>query len=132
MPLVNISILKGKSPEYKKAIANSINSAVIETMGFPDDDRYQIINEVESDCLEYQGRDSDRVMMFLIMRAGRSNKEKQEFYKKAVENLSLELKSKPFEQLTQTVLLLMVFIDNSPKVRLINSVGKAINTTSEL
>tara|TARA_B100001250_G_C19534962_1_gene672138 strand:+ start:189 stop:554 length:366 start_codon:yes stop_codon:yes gene_type:complete len=88
MPLVNISILKGKSPEYKKAISDSINSAVIETMAFPDDDRYQIINEVESDCLQYQNRNSDRVMMFLIMRAGRSNKVKKDFYKKAVENLS--------------------------------------------
>ena len=89
MPLVNISILKGKSHEYKKAIAHSINSAVIETMGFPDDDRYQIINEVESDCLEYQDRNADRVMMFLIMRAGRSNEEKKAFYKKVVENLSI-------------------------------------------
>jgi len=90
MPLVNISILKGKSPEYKKAIANGINSAVIETMGFPDDDRYQIINEVEPECLEYQQRDSDRVMMFLIMRTGHSNNEKKAFYSKVVENLSAD------------------------------------------
>ena len=90
MPLINISILKGKSPEYKKAIANSINSAVIESMGFPDDDRYQIINEVEPDCLQYQDRNSDRVMMFLIMRSGHSNKAKQAFYKKVVENLSTD------------------------------------------
>ena len=44
MPLVNISILKGKTPEYKKAIADGVNSAVIGTWGFPNDDRYQIIN----------------------------------------------------------------------------------------
>ena len=88
MPLVNISILKGKTPEYKKAIADGVNSAVIETMGFPNDDRYQIINEVEKDCLEYQDRDNDRVMMFLIMRTGRSNKAKQAFYKKVIDNLA--------------------------------------------
>ena len=41
MPLVNISILKGKSLEYIKAIADGVNLAVIETMGFPRDDRYQ-------------------------------------------------------------------------------------------
>ena len=45
MPLVNISILKGKTSEYKKAVADGVNCAVIETMGFPNDDRYQIINE---------------------------------------------------------------------------------------
>ena len=37
MPLVNISLLSGKSPEYIKAVGDSINSAVIETMGFPMD-----------------------------------------------------------------------------------------------
>jgi phenylpyruvate tautomerase PptA (4-oxalocrotonate tautomerase family) len=39
MPLVNISILKGKSPEYIKAIGDGVNSAVIETMGIPRGDR---------------------------------------------------------------------------------------------
>ena len=39
MPLVNISILKGKPPEYVKAIADGVNAAVIETMAFPDDDK---------------------------------------------------------------------------------------------
>ena len=90
MPLVNISILKGKSPEYIKAIADGINSAVIETMGFPDDDRYQIIHELEPHCLQFQNRTEDRVMMHLIMRAGRSNKSKQAFYAKVVENLAAD------------------------------------------
>lgn len=88
MPLVNISILKGKSPEYIRAIADGINSAVIETMGFPDDDRYQIIHQLDPECLQLQTREGDRVMMHLVMRAGRSNKSKQAFYKKVVENLS--------------------------------------------
>lgn len=88
MPLVNISILKGKSPEYIKAVADGINSAVIETMGFPDDDRYQIIHELESHCLQLQERTGDRVMMHLTMRAGRSDKSKQAFYARVVENLA--------------------------------------------
>ena len=82
MPLVNISILKGKSPEYIKAIADGVNSAVMEAMGFPADDRYQIITEHESHCLEYQDRTDDRVMMYLIMRAGRAPEAKRAFYKK--------------------------------------------------
>jgi phenylpyruvate tautomerase PptA (4-oxalocrotonate tautomerase family) len=88
MPLVNISILKGKPPEYIKAIADGVNSAVIETMGFPEDDRYQIINEHESHCLEYQARTEDRVMMHLIIRGGHSDEEKKAFYKMVVENLA--------------------------------------------
>jgi len=71
MPLVNISILKGKSPEYIKAVADGVNSAVIETMNFPDDDRYQIIHQLDPECLQLQTREGDRVMMHLVMRAGR-------------------------------------------------------------
>ncbi len=88
MPLVNISILKGKSPEYIKAVGDGINAAVIETMGFPLDDRYQIIHQLAPECLQMQGREGERVMMHLVMRAGRSNKSKQAFYRKVTENLA--------------------------------------------
>ena len=88
MPLVNISILKGRSPAYVKAIADAVNSAVIETMGFPHDDRYQIITEHGPYALEHQTRTADRVMMFLIMRSGRAPEAKKAFYRKVVENLA--------------------------------------------
>lgn len=88
MPLVNISIVKGKPPGYAKAIADGVNSAVIETMGFPEDDRYQIITEHEPHTLEYQTRTAERVMMFLIMRSGRAPEAKRAFYRKVVENLA--------------------------------------------
>ena len=61
MPLVTISILKGKSPAYVKAVADGVNAAVIETMGFPADDRYQVIHELAPECLELQARQGDRV-----------------------------------------------------------------------
>jgi phenylpyruvate tautomerase PptA (4-oxalocrotonate tautomerase family) len=88
MPLVNISILSGKSPEYIQAVGDSVNAAVIETMGFPMDDRYQIIHQLDSERLQLQDREGDRVMMHLAMRAGRSDESKQAFYKKVVENLA--------------------------------------------
>ncbi len=58
-------------------------------MGFPPDDRYPIIHQLDSERLQLQGRDGDRVMMHLVMCAGRSNESKQAFYKKAVENLAV-------------------------------------------
>lgn len=88
MPLVDISILAGKSPEYAKAVGDAVNAAVIETMGFPPDDRYQIIHEIASDRLQLQERDGDRAIMHLVMRAGRSDTSKQAFYRKVVENLA--------------------------------------------
>ena len=88
MPFVNISILKGKLPEYVRAVADGVNSAVTETLEFPADDRYQVIHEVEPYCLEFQDRDQDRVMIFLIMRSGRGPEKKKAFYREVVENLS--------------------------------------------
>ncbi|MEO8205511.1 MAG: tautomerase family protein [Chthoniobacterales bacterium] len=87
MPLVQIFVLKGKSHEYIKAVADGVNSAVIETMGFPVDDRYQVISEHESPYLQYQKRAGDRVMMHLTMRSGHSPAEKKAFYRKVVANL---------------------------------------------
>jgi phenylpyruvate tautomerase PptA (4-oxalocrotonate tautomerase family) len=95
MPFVTVNILEGKSKEYIKKISDSINEAVIETMDFPDDDRYQVINQLSDDSLQYQGREEDRVMMHLVMRSGKSNKKKQAFYKKVVEYLNHRLQIKP-------------------------------------
>jgi phenylpyruvate tautomerase PptA (4-oxalocrotonate tautomerase family) len=88
MPLVTISILSGKSAAYIKAVGDGINSAVIETMGFPPDDRYQAIHELDSERLQLQERDGDRVMMHLVMRTGRTDESKLAFYNKVVENLA--------------------------------------------
>jgi phenylpyruvate tautomerase PptA (4-oxalocrotonate tautomerase family) len=88
MPLINISIPKGKPQEYVTAIADGVNSAVLSTFeGFPDDDRYQIIHEHESYELEYQKRTGDRVMLDLIMRFGQKPESKKAFYRRVVENL---------------------------------------------
>ena len=95
MPFVTVNILEGKSKEYIKKISDSINEAVIETMDFPDDDRYQVINQLSDDSLQYQGREEDRVMMHLVMRSGKTKKKKQAFYKKVVEYLNHRLQIKP-------------------------------------
>ena len=80
MPFVTINILNGKSKDYIQKVTDTINDAVIETMNFPEDDRYQVVHELPSHCLQYQGRDEDRIMMHLVMRAGRPDKAKQAFY----------------------------------------------------
>lgn len=88
MPLVNISILRGKSPAYVKAIADGVHAAVVQTMGFPADDLYQIITEHDPHGLQHQTHTADRVMMFLIMRSGRAPEKKKAFYRRCVENLA--------------------------------------------
>ena len=95
MPFVTINILNGKSKDYIQKVTDTINDAVIETMNFPEDDRYQVVHELPSHCLQYQGRDEDRIMMHLVMRAGRPDKAKQAFYKKCVADLHKAVGVKP-------------------------------------
>ena len=95
MPFVTINVLEGKGHDYIKKVSDSVNEAVIETMDFPDDDRYQVVNQLSEDCMQYQGRQEERIMMHLVMRSGRPNKAKQAFYKKVVENLHERVGVKP-------------------------------------
>jgi len=95
MPFVTITLLEGKSKEYIKAVTDEINAAVIATMGFPEDDRYQVVHQVSQDCCQYQDRTADRVMMHLVMRTGRSNAAKQKFYKRVVASLAQRPGIKP-------------------------------------
>jgi phenylpyruvate tautomerase PptA (4-oxalocrotonate tautomerase family) len=45
MPLALITIPKGKTPEYRKAISQGVHSALVETFNVPQDDLFQIITE---------------------------------------------------------------------------------------
>jgi 4-oxalocrotonate tautomerase len=45
MPLVRIAMLPGKTPEYRKAISEGVQKALVETFNVPKDDLFQIITE---------------------------------------------------------------------------------------
>jgi 4-oxalocrotonate tautomerase len=45
MPLVRITVPKGKSPQFRKAISQGVQDALVETFNVPKDDLFQIITE---------------------------------------------------------------------------------------
>jgi 4-oxalocrotonate tautomerase len=45
MPLVRITMPKGKTPAYRKAISQGIHAALVETFDVPQDDFFQIVTE---------------------------------------------------------------------------------------
>ncbi len=53
MPLVQISLLRGKSPAYSRAIADGVHHALVDTYGVPPDDRFQLIHQQAPDELIY-------------------------------------------------------------------------------
>ena len=78
MPLVRIALRKGKSPEYRRAISNSIHRAMMETIKIPEQDRFQIVTEHDDSGLLYDpsylgiSRSDDVVLIQITLSAGRT------------------------------------------------------------
>jgi phenylpyruvate tautomerase PptA (4-oxalocrotonate tautomerase family) len=94
MPLVRISLLKGKSPEYLRAVADGVHAALAETYAVPPDDRFQLIDQYEPGTFiydpDYLGihRTDDLVMVQITAAATRDTATKQALYKAIVERLT--------------------------------------------
>ena len=52
MPFTRISLLEGKSPEYLKAVSDSLHQAMVEAFNVPADDRFQAIHQHRPDELD--------------------------------------------------------------------------------
>ena len=94
MPLVRISLLKGKSPEHRRAVADGVHAALVETYGVPADDRLQLIEQLDPGALiydpDYLGvhRTDDLVMVHITASATRDTATKQALYKAIAERLA--------------------------------------------
>ena len=53
MPLVNISLLKGKSREHIRAISAGVHEALMEAYKIPPKDRFQLIRQFEREDFIY-------------------------------------------------------------------------------
>jgi 4-oxalocrotonate tautomerase len=94
MPLVRISLRRGTTPEYRRAIADGVHRAMIETIAIPPDDRFQTIDEYSSDNLIYDSkyfgvdRSGQVVFIQITMSFGRKPQQKRALYKRITELLS--------------------------------------------
>jgi phenylpyruvate tautomerase PptA (4-oxalocrotonate tautomerase family) len=52
---VKVNLLTGRSAEEKDSIATSIQTALVSTLGVPEEDRYQLFNEYDGDCFRHTG-----------------------------------------------------------------------------
>ena len=94
MPLVQISLLKDKPAEYRRAISDNVYRAMIETFDVPDDDKFQIITEHEADDLIYDKnylgieRTDDILFIRLTVNDTRTLEQKKALYKRIAELLA--------------------------------------------
>src|SRR5215472_11543930 len=94
MPLVRISLREGKSEEYRKALADGIHQAMVETIDAPSQDRFQIINQHSAHDLifdpSYFGvqRSEDIVIVQITMSFGRKPPQKRKLFQRMSEILA--------------------------------------------
>ena len=94
MPLLYISMIKGKSPEYVHAVADGVHLALNEPYKVPSDDRFQIIHQCERQDFiydaEYLGihRSDDIVIIHIVAGNWRNADVKRAFYKRTTELLA--------------------------------------------
>ena len=78
MPLTSIALRRGKPAAFRRAIADGIHEALVEAVGIPPDDRFQLMAEFDPDGLIYDpqflgiARTDDIVIIRITLRGGRS------------------------------------------------------------
>lgn len=86
MPLVRIDLVEGKTAEYRRAIGDAVYDAMVEMLGVPANDRFQVISEhADADFVvdpTYLGiaRSRDCVLIQITLNAGRTVEKKRAFY----------------------------------------------------
>jgi phenylpyruvate tautomerase PptA (4-oxalocrotonate tautomerase family) len=98
MPLVRIDLLEGKTPEYRAQVGQIVYQAMLDVIGVPKNDRFQIIVEHAKSALlfdrEYLGihRTDDCIFVQITLSSGRTVEVKQRFYKAIADGLHDTLK----------------------------------------
>ena len=96
MPLVRIDMLEGRSAQEKEKIADCTHRAMVETLGVPERDRFQIVTEHARDAFFFDRsyldieRSDAFVLVGLTLAAGRSAEVKQGFYRRLCDLLVAE------------------------------------------
>ncbi len=92
MPLQRIELTGKRSDAERRAIADAVHRALVDAIGIPPDDRFQLVTEHPSTGLvcapEYLGiRHASPVLLQLTISAGRTLEQKQRLYQRLVELL---------------------------------------------
>jgi phenylpyruvate tautomerase PptA (4-oxalocrotonate tautomerase family) len=86
-------MLKGKSPEYRRAILDSLYQAMREIFEIPEDDRFMVIEELEPENFLYGktylgiARDDDLVVIQIVVNNTRGPDKKKALYARIAELL---------------------------------------------
>ena len=93
MPLVRVSLRRGKPAAYRKAILDGIYRAMRTTFDVPEEDRFMVISEHDETDFSYSNnylgiaRSDDLILIQITANNTRTVDQKKAFYRQIVENL---------------------------------------------
>ena len=96
MPLVRIDIIKGRTAAQRRSLGDAVHRALVEALGVPEQDRFQVITEHEANELVYDRsylgipRTDGIVMIQITLSAGRPLEKKRRLYQRIAENLAYD------------------------------------------
>jgi 4-oxalocrotonate tautomerase len=97
MPLVRISLMKGKPEGFSKKIGDLVFQSMVDTINVPPQDHFQIITEHDKNGLIYDPdylnihRTDGIVVIQITLNEGRTVELKKAFYKAVAERLHAQL-----------------------------------------
>jgi 4-oxalocrotonate tautomerase len=109
MPLVRIELRRGKSPEYRRALADGVYEAMRDAINIPENDRFIVISEHDAENLnsdrQYLGieRGDDFVAVQIVLRRGRTPETKQALFRRITERLAVTPGVRPADVLITLV-----------------------------
>jgi 4-oxalocrotonate tautomerase len=94
MPLVRVSLRRGKSDDYRKAIGDSVYKAMREAFNVPEEDRFVVVSEHSESEFQFSktyldiARSDDLVIIQITANNTRTTEQKKALFARIAELLS--------------------------------------------
>ncbi|MDB6013470.1 MAG: putative tautomerase [Gammaproteobacteria bacterium] len=114
MPFARIDLAKGKTPEYRTALADIVYQGIVEVLKAPDGDRFIVVNEHEPENLIYDPnflgmkRSADFILIQVTSTVGNNKESKFALFRYIADKLKSKLSVRPDD-----VMITTVFVDRS-------------------
>src|SRR5258708_28350507 len=95
MPLVRVSLRKGKSDDYKRAIGDGVYTAMREAFNIPEEDRFVVVSEHSESEFQFSktyldiARSDDLVIIQITANNTRTVEQKKAFFARIADLLSV-------------------------------------------
>jgi phenylpyruvate tautomerase PptA (4-oxalocrotonate tautomerase family) len=114
MPFARIDLIKGKSAEYRAAVADIVYRGIVDVLKAPDGDRFIAIGEHTADNLIYDpnflgfDRSPDFLLIQVTSTVGNDKPSKLAFFRFIADELKAKLSVRPDD-----IMINMVYVDRS-------------------